>query len=259
MSQSEAERGTWHEFSLPDRQNQRLREIGWMTRQGQAREALPLLDEFLAANPDHRKAWDERGHARLFTGDYVGAIADFDEMIRRWPTNPAGYCHRARVRGAIADYTTALAVDPNHPYAVFQRGRIKAQAGDLVGAIADFTVDMARNKMGPVSGLLNRGRALHRLGDLAGALADFTEAMRHSCGPPIYAALGRARVKLTAGDYTGAIADFTLVIESYDRLPNAYRERAETRALLGDQVGADAGLAKYQELGGKDLPAYAQD
>ncbi|HSQ56859.1 MAG TPA: hypothetical protein VLM40_14045, partial [Gemmata sp.] len=72
----------------------------------------------------------------------------------------------------------------------------------------------------------------------------------------VYAPLFRARVKLSAGDYEGAIADFTAAIEAFPQLTNAFRQRAETKSLAGDQHGAEDDMRIYRELGGQDLPAY---
>jgi hypothetical protein len=63
-------------------------------------------------------------------------------------------------------------------------------------------------------------------------------------------------VRLDAGDYRGAIADFTAAIEAFPQLTNAYRYRAEARAIIGDSKGSAEDLHKFEELGGRDLPAY---
>jgi tetratricopeptide (TPR) repeat protein len=143
-----------------------------------------------------------------------------------------------------------------HPYAFLQRGRMRAASGDWSGALSDFTAAMEHSEMGPRSGLLNRGRAKHRMGDLTGAIDDLSEAMRLEVGRPIYSPLYRGRVRLDMGDYQGAIADFTAAIEAFPKLTNAYRHRAETRNHVGDRKGAEEDLRSYQQLGGRDLPAY---
>ena len=77
-----------------------------------------------------------------------------------------------------------------------------------------------------------------------------------SAGRPIYAPLFRGRVRLDVGDYQGAIADFTAAIEAFPALTNAYRHRAEARALAGDRKQAEEDLRSYERLGARDLPAY---
>jgi len=240
-----------------------LRAASTLIRGGHPERAIPLLDRLIESDPTCILALRERGQAKSFHGDHEGAVADFTTLISRWSADPAGFTGRAAAReragdrpGAIADYSAAIALDPRHPFAFLQRGRLRAQAGDVLGAVADFTADMEHSRMGPLSGLLNRGPARHRLGDVPGAIADLTEAIRLEGPPPVFAPLFRGRVRLDMGDYPGAIADFTAAIEAFPGLTNAYRQRAEAKALAGDPAGAEEDWRSYDRLGGRDLPAY---
>jgi tetratricopeptide (TPR) repeat protein len=234
-----------------------------LIRKGQPQQAIPILDRLIESDSSCSLALRERGVAKKFCRDHAGAIADYSALIFQLPTNPEGYIGRADARkqagdlqGAIEDYSAAISLNPQHTFAYLQRGRIRAASGDLSGAISDFTADMVNSTYGPLSGLLNRGRAKHCLGDLAGAIDDLTEAMRLERGRPVFAPLFRGRVRLDAGNYEGAIADFTAAIEGFPRLTNAYRHRAEAKALAGDREGAEIDLHSYDRLGGRDLSAY---
>ena len=252
----------------------KLAEASALIRSGRSKEAIPILDRIIEAGPDSSFALAqgvrvnfplaERGRAKLFSGDYQGAMADFSEMIRKWPANPEGYTCRARARktvgdfqGAVDDYSSAISLNPKHPFAYLVRGGMKVLLGDLCGAIEDFTSGMENDPMGRLTGLLNRGKTKYLLGDLSGAIADLTEAISLEHAGPVFAPLFRGRAKLAAGDCEGAISDFTAAINGFPRLTNAYRHRAEAKALAGDQKGADDDLMRYNELGGRDLPAYA--
>jgi predicted Zn-dependent protease len=234
-----------------------------LIRNGHSREAIPILDRVIESDPDHCRALRERGLAKKFCGDHAAAIADFSTVIRRHPNDPEAYVDRADTRarggdlqGAIEDYSAAISSNSRYSFAYLHRGRLRVVSGDLPGAISDFTATMANDRMGPLSGLLNRGPAKHRLGDLAGAIDDLTEAMRLERGGPIFAPLFRGRVWLDAGNYEAAIADFTAAIEAFPELTNAYRHRADAKALAGDREGAETDLSTYTRLGGRDLPAY---
>jgi tetratricopeptide (TPR) repeat protein len=234
-----------------------------LIRKGYSEQAIPLLDGLIKSDPCFWLALRWRGLAKMFRGDHAEANADFSAAILQQPTNADRYADRAYARGragdlqgAIEDYSLAISLNPQHRSAIFQRGRMRAASGDLSGAMSDFTADMMHSKMGRLSGLLNRGRVKHRLGDLAGAIDDLTEAMPLECGLPVFAPLFRGRVLLEAGDYRGAIADFTGAIAAFPKLTNAYRHRAEARAIVGDREGAEEDLRVYEQLGGRDLPAY---
>jgi tetratricopeptide (TPR) repeat protein len=235
-----------------------------LIRKGHGREAIAILDCLIESDSNDCLALRERGLAKKFCGgDAAGAIADFSVVILRQPNNPERYADRADARrragdlqGAIEDYSAAISLNPQHSFAYLQRGRIKVECGDLSGAITDFTAAMQDSTMGPLSGLLNRGQTKHRLGDLAGAVSDLTEAMHLERGRPIFAPLFRGRVSLDIGNYEPAIADFTAAIEAFPGLTNAYRHRAEAKALAGDREGAEIDLCAYDRLGGRDLSAY---
>ncbi|HSQ58236.1 MAG TPA: tetratricopeptide repeat protein, partial [Gemmata sp.] len=171
-----------------------FREDLWRARslikEGHLDQALALLDRWIESEVYGFVAMRERGYQKSFCGDHQGAIADFNALIRRWPTKPDGFTCRAAareragdLRGAIEDYSAAISINPQHPFAYLQRGRMKAASGDLSGAVGDFSVSMDYDEMGPLSGLLNRGVAKYRLGDLPGAMVDLTEAMLLECRP----------------------------------------------------------------------------
>ena len=160
---------------------------------------------------------------------------------------------------AIDDYSSAISIDSTHAYAFLQRGRLRAIIGDYAGAMSDFTahIDVASFPHERLSGLLNRGNAKYAVGDLSGAISDLTEAIVLEGESPIYGPLFRGRVKVAAGDYNGAISDFSAAITAFPKLTNAYRHRAGVRLLIGDNQGAADDRSHYEQLGGKDLPAYS--
>jgi tetratricopeptide (TPR) repeat protein len=246
---------------VPDRED--FRTAVALIRKGHPLHAIPILDRLIESNSNDCLALRERGLAKKFCGDHAGAIADYTAVIRQQPTNSEGYTGRADARyragdlqGAIEDYSAAISLNPQHTFAYLQRGRIRVECGDLSSAITDFTSDMQNSGTGRLSGLLNRGPTRHRLGDLAGADSDLTEAMQLEIGRPIFAPLFRGRVRLDMGLYEGAIADFTAAIKAFPGLTNAYRHRADAKALAGDQEGAEFDLRTYHRLGGRDLPAF---
>jgi tetratricopeptide (TPR) repeat protein len=239
-----------------------LAEASFMIRHGRSVDAIPILDAIVDADPAFAWALEERGRAKLFSGDGNGSLADFTRMIAQWPTDPKGYTCRADARaragdtrGAIDDYSSAIAINPKHPFAFLQRGRLRTKLGEYGEALTDFTVDMDVSSNGRLSGLLNRGNTKCLAGDLSGAISDLTEAILLEGEKPIFGPLFRGRAKLAAGEFNGAIADFSAAIEAFPQLTNAYRHRAEARTMIGDKQGAADDQAQYEQLGGQDLAA----
>lgn len=103
---------------------------------GKSREALSILDGLVEEAPGSFLALRERAIAKKFTNDLPGALADFSDVIRRWPDNPVWFTSRADARslledwdGAIDDYSSAISIDLTHRFAFFQRGRLKVRVG----------------------------------------------------------------------------------------------------------------------------------
>jgi tetratricopeptide (TPR) repeat protein len=88
----------------------------------------------------------QRGVVRALLGDDPrGAIADFDEALRRDPDEASVYHHRANARaqigdlqGAIQDFTTAMQLEPALADNYAGRGRARTRIGDVQGALADL-------------------------------------------------------------------------------------------------------------------------
>ncbi|WP_029008558.1 glycosyltransferase [Azospirillum halopraeferens] len=72
-------------------------------------EALALWDEALAADPRHGPARLGRGWARLDLGRFAEAEADFAELARRSPDDPAGAISLAEAAARQRDWASALA------------------------------------------------------------------------------------------------------------------------------------------------------
>jgi tetratricopeptide (TPR) repeat protein len=92
----------------------------------------------------------ERAYTRQSQGDIEGAIADYDEAIRRNPNHASAFNNRAITRsdqgdveGAMADYDEAIRLDPNDADAFNNRGATRYDQGDVEGAKADFKASRA--------------------------------------------------------------------------------------------------------------------
>ena len=99
------------------------------------------------------------GLEKLSSGDYNGALADFDALIRLDPYK-----------------------DQN---AYVARGMAKYMLGDFQGALADFdrAIELGSNR---VEAYYNRGAAKYMLGDFEGAEADISKAREQDPALPDY-------------------------------------------------------------------------
>ena len=89
--------------------------------------------------------WFYSGYNKLQSGDYQGAIADYNQAIKIEPDSPYAYFLRGLVKsnlednqGAITDYNQAIKIKPDYADAYYNRGNAKSNLGDKQGAIADY-------------------------------------------------------------------------------------------------------------------------
>src|SRR6185436_8333745 len=102
--------------------------------------------------PDEQRyiGYFNRGMGYHHAGEYLRALADFNEALKLRPQFARGYQARAFVKhdlgardGAFADAARVIALNPADWYAYYCRAVILRDAGDYDGAIADL--DRASN------------------------------------------------------------------------------------------------------------------
>ena len=116
------------------------------SRNGEAEQALPLWDRFLAQHPSDAAALSNRGNVRLVLGDADGAIADQTRAMDLSPEEIDPHLNRGTAEEALrqwdaaaADYNWILERDPQEASALYNLGNVRgsqdawADAADLYG------------------------------------------------------------------------------------------------------------------------------
>jgi len=87
----------------------------------------------------------DSGVEKLDSGDFQGAIKDFNKAIEINPKYANAYYDRGLAkaklgdyRGALKDYNKTIEINPKHKMAYAFRGVAKANLGDYRGAIEDY-------------------------------------------------------------------------------------------------------------------------
>lgn len=136
---------------------------------GRLKEALPLLDAAIAAEPGKAGAYLLRGIVRFELKQWDPALADYEAALRLDPTNAEAWYRRgywwaadAKDRKALADYARAIELDPANPrylYAratAFERLRDWKRAAEAYQAVLDADpghADAARDLQGALAKL----------------------------------------------------------------------------------------------------------
>ena len=102
------------------------------------------------------------------------------------------------------------------------------------------------------------GTAKAMKGDWDGAIADYTKAIElNPKDATVYCNRGMAKHNNKKSDEDGAIADLTKAIELNPTYATAFKVRAYAKKAKGDQVGAEADFAQFDNLIGH-VPASTQ-
>ena len=120
-------------------------------------------------------------------GDYPGALADYNRVIKNNPKSANAYYNRGLLKatnlqdyqGALADYNRAIQLKPSYDAAYTNRGNLKAtNLQDYPGALADYNRAI-QLKPRNANAYYNRGVLKHTyLKDLAGGIADMQQAVK---------------------------------------------------------------------------------
>lgn len=218
-------------------------------------DLMPVGDdeEDLAEANHEVAAYISSGIAKQESGDYNGAIADFDRAIEIEPDNVGVVVNRAISRqnigdysGAIADWDCALELKPDDGGWYVNRGIVKEAIGDYYGALADYNRAVEAEPDYEVA-YVARAYVKMRQGDYEGAIADYTRVIE--LWPDNPAAFDdRGLAKSRQGGYDDAITDFSRAIELQPSSAEYYLNRGTAKANAKDYLGAIADFARAIEL-----------
>jgi tetratricopeptide (TPR) repeat protein len=183
------------------------------------------------------------GETRIQIGNYVGAIENFNIVIRFKPHLPEPYYFRGLAkhqlddyRGAIQDYNTAIEIKPFYPDAFMNRGLAYLQLNDYKKAIEDYNraIELDPNNANIYN---NRGIAKISIKDIDGAIADYDKALE--INPKFTNSyINRSNARLMKNDIRGAIKDLNQAIMIRPHFANAYLLRGSARLELNDYASA---------------------
>jgi tetratricopeptide (TPR) repeat protein len=250
------------------------------------RDAIAMLDVFIAAHPRDASAFILRGDAKANLGESEAALKDYNSAIGIAPDYQYAYVTRCETRlqlddttGALADCDTAIRLDANDPLAYEDRGDVQFQREAYSAALADYDRAIALGRPGAYV-YAARCDTNRLVGNRERAATDCDKAL--TLDPKSRRGLwARGRLEIVNKQYPRAIGDLTAYITqdekhsdtayyfrglTYNRIesyrlaltdlqtyvgraptdPDGYKERAIARSGLGDKDGALADLGEAQ-------------
>ncbi len=193
--------------------------------------------------------YNNRGCAREDLGNLEGALADFDEALKRRPSEVKYRVNRGRIRvlrgdhrGGLQDLEDVPADSPDFLSALSHRARARSELGDIRGAFADLD-RLLRTEPEDVTSRALRADLRRTAGDPRGALEDLDAVLR--VRPDYYLALGsRAVVRQALGDTRGCLEDCEAALKLQPDCAEALAARGVIRAQKRDFAGARDDLDK---------------
>ncbi len=188
-----------------------LQALTWcLVRLGRRPDALQLLDERIASQPQQEDRWrTERAALLAGMGREKDAAADWQVLRDRHPDNPQVASQLAQLRELSGDYDAAraLAVEtlekrPDDIDAAFILVRAHLRDGDATAA--QTLLDGFSGK--PVNESQAR-RGLHYQGRIFDTLGQYEEAVRHFAGAQQGMAMGLPVLETLPVDYDRVLAD----------------------------------------------------
>lgn len=201
------------------------------------------------------------GETRIQIGNYVGAIENFNIVIKFKPHLPEPYYFRGIAkhqledfRGAIQDYNTAIEIKPYYPDAYMHRGLAYLELKDFSKAISDYNKAIELDPNNP-NIYNNRGIAKISMKDIEGAIADYDKALE--INPKLTNSLiNRSNARMIKEDIKGAIKDLNQAIIIRPHFSNAYLLRGMARLELNDYASALRDFDQTLKLDPRNAYAY---
>lgn len=228
---------------------------------GENKDAVALLDAYIAQHPRDARALADRGDAYEALGDQTKAIANYTDAIAADQSFAYAYASRCqslwetdRDREALDDCNAALELKPEMVYALRQRALVELDLKNVAGALADAEKAVALAP-GEAFSLATRCQVYDAAARYADAIRDCSAAIAvndRNDAPRFY----RGRAEIQTKQWNAAIADFSTVIGNDPQELGAYYWRALARANAGDYTDGLDDVDRYLHVRIDDADAY---
>jgi tetratricopeptide (TPR) repeat protein len=234
----------------------------WKMENGDFRGALMDFNHAIEVQPQHSRAWANRGTLFYKSGKVPEALMDFDKAVSLDPANSRLLNNRAllldvlgKTDKALEDVNLAIANDAYFAEAYNNRGRIMARTGRPEEAILDFTHALSINPT-LLTAYVNRGMAKNQMADFKSALADFETAEGNGFNnPALCFEMGFSYYNLK--DFYHAETLFDKALQQKPDYYDALKYRGFTRFNGGDFISSIDDLDKALALDTNDALLYA--
>ncbi|MGJ5632463.1 tetratricopeptide repeat protein [Nostoc sp. CALU 1950] len=210
---------------------------------------------------DAQQTLYQQGVNKYESGNYEGAVKDFNQAIELDPQNALAYNKRGDAYYRLGDYeqaqadsSQAILLNPQDANAYFDRGFAFYGLSKYKEAIADYTQAIKLNSENAYS-YYGRGLARSQVKDNKGAIGDFSKAIALK---PEYteAYLQRGILRRRLKQRLAAIQDFDAIIKINPSDAKAYYQRGLTQSVNKQQYAALKDYADAININPKYIEAF---
>jgi len=223
--------------------------VGSLVSKGEADEAIRLLDEWVASEPEFQESYYGRAYWLIELGEFERAITDLDSALRINPSYADALSERAFAHTELGNYEQAwrdveraLEIAPGHGNALNIRGFLQARTGQTEAAQTDIAASDA-----DLNDAAARGLSLQFAGRPVEAAEAYTEALMER-PKDVQALSGRGVSLYIAGLVELAVEDFDAVISIEPENILALAFRSISASAMGDIAQAESDAFKALEL-----------
>ncbi|MBK5202447.1 MAG: tetratricopeptide repeat protein [Prolixibacteraceae bacterium] len=183
------------------------------------------------------------GETRIEVGNYVGAIENFNIVIKFRPQLPEPYFFRGLAkhqledyRGAIDDYNKAIEIKPYYPSAYINRGLAYLQLHNYKNAISNYekALEFSPHNAGIYNNLGIAKLSMKKIDD---AIKDYDKALEIKPNF-VNALINRSNAYIVKGDLTKGIYNLNKAIVIRPHYASAYLLRGLARFQMDDYASA---------------------
>lgn len=193
----------------------------------------------------------ERGIERLKSGKYKSAIEDFNKSIQLNPNHGRAFNNRGNAKRALSDNQGALvdftkAIELGYSMSFYNRAEVLSKLDDRRGAISDLSKCISLQNL-ELQSYACRGWERECIGDNAGAISDFAKACEFK--PQNADEFGNiAWIAGHLGDHRRAVEYFDKAIRLDTKDSWLFEKRGLEKEKLGDRFGAFCDYAQSCKL-----------
>jgi tetratricopeptide (TPR) repeat protein len=203
----------------------------------------------------------EIGRQDLKEGDFIKALADFNQAVYMQPTSYEAYFLRGISKyslgdyvGAEYDFTMSIEFDPYYSESYHYRAIVRSQQYNFGGALEDFELAIERDKKNAYF-LINRARTLLFLKEFQKAIDDCDKALELKFPDEnLFIIRGLARKGLK--EFEKALEDFNTAVDKNRFNPDGYLQRGGVRMDMEQPDSALADFNRAISLDSLDTQAY---